>query len=324
MTPLRLPVAAQQLLRCPVCRAPLEREDDRIRCRGEGCAAVFPVVDGIPVLINEARSLFRLDDFLCCRPTTFQLKKSGLLGSLKRLLPGIDDAGGAGRRNFAAFAGLLPDQAGPARVLVLGGSILGSGMEELARAGRVELVESDVSFGPRTMVVCDAHDVPFGDGSFDGVVLQAVLEHVVDPVRCVEETHRVLKADGLVYAETPFMQQVHLGPYDFTRFTHLGHRRLFRGFAEIDSGVRCGPGMALAWSWQYFLLSFSAARPWRALARLISRCTAFPLKYFDGVLAQRPGAYDAASGFYFLGRKSAATLSDRELVRSYRGAVGIG
>jgi SAM-dependent methyltransferase len=324
VTPLRLSPAAQLQLRCPVCRAPLGRDGDAICCGGEGCRTTFPVVDGIPVLINEARSLFALEDFAAGRATTFELRKNPFIGALKRLLPGIDDTDDLSRRNYAAFARLLSGQAGPPRVLVLGGSILGSGMEELARAGRLELVESDVSFGPRTALVCDAHDVPFADGSFDGVILQAVLEHVVDPVRCVAEAHRVLAPHGLVYAETPFMQQVHLGPYDFARFTHLGHRRLLRNFAEIDSGVRCGPGMALAWSWQYFLLSFSAARPWRAAARLVGRCTAFPLKYFDGFLAKRPGAYDAASGFYFLGRKSDQPLADRELVRSYRGAVGIG
>ena len=80
------------------------------------------------------------------------------------------------------------------------------------------------------MLICDANDIPFENGSFDGVVLQAALEHVADPYRCVEETHRVLKEKGLVYAETAFMQQVHGGRYDFTRFTRLGHRRLFRRF----------------------------------------------------------------------------------------------
>jgi hypothetical protein len=88
-------------------------------------------------------------------------------------------------------------------------------------------------------------------------VAQAVLEHVLDPWRCVEELHRVLASGGLVYAETPFMQQVHEGRFDFTRFTHLGHRRLFRRFEELDSGAVGGPGMALAWSWRYFLWSFA-------------------------------------------------------------------
>jgi ubiquinone/menaquinone biosynthesis C-methylase UbiE len=194
-------------------------------------------------------------------------------------------------------------------------------MERLADA-HVELVETDVAFGPRTSLICDAHDIPFEDQSFDGVVAQAVLEHVADPARCVGEMHRVLKRDGYVYAETPFMQQVHGGRYDFTRFTHLGHRRLFRQFDEIDSGATCGPGMALAWAYQYFLLSFATSRWARMAIRLFARLTAFPWKYFDDRVIGRPGALDAASGVYFLGRKSDRTLSDRELITHYRGAIG--
>jgi SAM-dependent methyltransferase len=193
-------------------------------------------------------------------------------------------------------------------------------MESLANNPAISLVESDVSFGPRTSLICDAHDIPFEDRSFDGVIAQAVLEHVVDPYRCCEEIHRVLKEDGVVYAETPFMQQVHGAPYDFTRFTDLGHRRLFRRFEEIDSGAVCGPGMALAWSYQYFLLSFSTSRTLRTILRAVASLTSFYLKYFDYYLINKPAALDAASGYYFLGRKTAQVLSDQELMKFFRGA----
>jgi hypothetical protein len=123
-----------------------------------------------------------------------------------------------------------------------------------------------------------------------------------------------------VYAETPFMQQVHGGRYDFTRFTHLGHRRLFRMFDEIESGVACGPGMALAWAYQYFLLSFVSSRTSRAVVRIMAAFTSFYLKWCDRYLANSPGALDAASGCYFLGRKGERALTDREIVALYRGA----
>jgi hypothetical protein len=137
----------------------------------------------------------------------------------------------------------------------------------------------------------------------------------------VDEIHRVLKQNGLVYAETPFMQQVHMGQYDFTRFTHLGHRRLFRRFDEVESGPVVGPGVALAWAYKYFLLSFATSRVARAILKNFAHLTSFYLKYFDHYLIDKPGAFDAASGYYFMGQKSDQTLSDRELTKLYKGAI---
>ena len=62
---------------------------------------------------------------------------------------------------------------------------MGSGMEQLLANQNIHLVETDVGFGPRTQVICDACNLPFADRSFDGVVIQAVLQYVVDPDRFV-------------------------------------------------------------------------------------------------------------------------------------------
>jgi len=88
----------------------------------------------------------------------------------------------------------------------------------------------------------------------------------------------------------------------------------------VDSGPVGGPGMALSWSCQFFLLSLANSRWTRRLVYTLARLTLFWLKYFDVGLIDRPGTYDAASGFYFLGWKSDTILSDRELVMLYRGA----
>jgi SAM-dependent methyltransferase len=208
-------------------------------------------------------------------------------------------------------------------VLVIGGSITGVGMEDLVNEKEIELVETDVSFGPRTMLICDAHDIPFKGETFDGAIAQAVLEHVADPYRCVEEIFRVLRPNGTIYAETPFMQQVHGKCFDFTRFTDRGHRRLFRRFKEVRSGICGGPGTALAWSCQYFLLSFTANKVARAFVRIGVKLSLFWLKYFDYILQNKPGAVDAASGFFFLGQKSESIITDREVCEQYRGANSV-
>ena len=317
---IRLSEAMQQQLRCPICRAVLEQHGDRFRCTDVACGGSFPIVNGIPVLINESASVFSIDDIVSQGDYVFHTQTAGLRNTLKRLMPRLSK-NIKGEQNYDTFARLLLERSPAPTVLVVGGHVAGEGMESLLRHAHIELVESDVTFGSRTNLVCDAHDSPFDDASFDGVVAQAVLEHVVDPYRCVAEIHRVLKLGGLVYAETPFMQQVHGERYDFTRFTHLGHRRLFREFEEIESGAVCGPGMALALSYQAFLLSFAASRNARNLIRLFARLTAFPLKYFDPYLIDKAGTLDTAAGIYFLGRKGDQALSDQELIEGYRGAL---
>lgn len=221
--------------------------------------------------------------------------------------------------NYRHLADLLRKLDNP-RVLVVGGRTVGEGMEAILALGPgIHLIQTDITPGPQTEIVCDAHQLPFAGGSMDGVIIQAVLEHVFDPGQCVEEIYRVLRPSGLVYAETPFMQQVHLGAYDFTRFTHLGHRRLFRRFDEISSGPTAGPATALAWAWRHFLTSWSSGRVLNFALEAFARLTAWPLLQFDRWLIDRPASYDAGSAYYFLGRRSDGILSDAELVQLYRG-----
>lgn len=318
---LKVPVSIRELLRCPVCKAKLALMGDRLECTRPLCRSSFPIIEGVPILLNENASVFSIAE---TRPAGVAVSgvSSHIKRALYRVLPDTSN-NVKGEANYHRLAELLRARGAEVqKVLVVGGGTIGEGMESLfSSASQMELVQTDVVFDPATEIVCDGHDLPFADASFDCVIIQAVLEHVLDPQRCVAEIHRVLKTDGLVYAETPFMQQVHMGRLDFTRFTHLGHRRLFRNFEEIESGAACGPGMALAWSYRYFLLSFTQSKWINRFLAIFARLTSFPLKYFDYFVINKPGSLDAASAYYFLGRRSSRTLPDRELLGMYRGAL---
>ena len=243
--------------------------------------------------------------------------------ALSRLGPSASINVGTAERytHFVSLVSAMSSGEGAARVLVVGGGIAGKGMEPLLTSG-LDLVESDVYAGPRAIVVCDAHELPFASGTFDGVVSQAVLEHVIDPDRVADEIRRVLVPNGIVYAETPFMQQVHEGAYDFTRFTHLGHRRLFRWFDDLDSGAVSGPATALVWSLRYLAMACVGGSPVRRrLADRLVTLLTFWIKYLDLRLARTPGGLDGASATYFLGRLRAAPVANDEIVAGYRGAM---
>lgn len=71
----------------------------------------------------------------------------------------------------------------------------------------VDVVTVEVYASSNTDLMADGHSLPFRDTAFDGVWIQAVLEHVLEPQRVVAEIYRVLKPKGIVYAETPFMSR---------------------------------------------------------------------------------------------------------------------
>lgn len=202
------------------------------------------------------------------------------------------------------------------RILVIGGGTVGLGIKFLYDDPDVEIVAFDIFASPVTQFIGDGHAIPLADGSIDGVVIQAVLEHVVEPGLVVSEIYRVLREGGIVFAGTPFMQQVHLGPWDFTRFTDSGHRYLFRRFEHIDSGAVTGAGTALLWSINYYVRALTRSMRLGQLAKLCF----FWLRYTDALLD--PGySLDAASGVFFLGRKSSQCVTSGEIIRYYKGGM---
>ena len=312
---LKLDDAVVDMLRCPDCRGTLQHRAQDFQC--DSCNAQYPVADRIPILVAPHKSLFDIETFTEAQ-TTFFRPIGKVRGMISAALPDVTLNVSSDQAYRRMLDRMLQSTANP-KVLVVGGGVVGGGMDCLVNDPRITLIETDAAIAPRTNLICDGHDLPFADQSVDAVIVQAVLEHVVDPHRCVAEIHRVLKPAGLVYSDTPFMQQVHGRQYDFTRFTHLGHRRLFRMFDEIDSGISCGPGTALAWSLRYFMLSFFSNDKLRSAASLAARLMFFPLKYVDRYLVNKPAAKDAASAFYFLGVRSETALDDRTLIESYDG-----
>ncbi|MBP1732179.1 MAG: methylase involved in ubiquinone/menaquinone biosynthesis [Deltaproteobacteria bacterium] len=58
------------MLRCPLCLFRIERVGEEMRCVSDDCQGDFPIVNGIPVLLNEEESVFSIDDYVSGRATT--------------------------------------------------------------------------------------------------------------------------------------------------------------------------------------------------------------------------------------------------------------
>jgi SAM-dependent methyltransferase len=309
----------QENQRCPRCRSRLlaEEKQSAYRCENLACAlsatATFPVVGSHPVLIDFERSIFDRDTFLANAGSSVVPRHAPIWKALlRRILWGENPVA---ERNATRLLALLLERQPRPVLLVIGGGNVGSRAAELYSHAAIRLIAFDVYCSPVTNFVADAHAIPLADESVDAVWIQAVLEHVLMPDRVVSEIYRTLKADGVVYADTPFLQHVHEGPYDFTRFTESGHRWLFRDFSLLDSGVVAGPGTVLLWSLRYAVAS--VLRNHR-LANIVC-LPFFWLRFLDRIAAPR-FAIDAASGVYFLGRKSKTAIDPKDMITHYRGA----
>lgn len=76
------------------------------------------------------------------------------------------------------------------------------------------------------------------DETFDIIIADQVLEHVVDPRAALLNAREMLKPGGILVLTTPFLIRVHAQPTDCTRWTEQGLAQLLSqcGFAEVQTG----------------------------------------------------------------------------------------
>jgi SAM-dependent methyltransferase len=305
----------QHLLACPRCGSSLTGSAASLACGRESCGREYPATGypPTPILIDSDTSIVDVAALLKSEGASLvERHVDGRLRkfAMRRLEPRNEVAEHYVHR---LVEDLIAETKERPRVLVIGGGAIGSGIEALYRDSRVDLLAFDIYTSDNCQFIADGHQIPLKDKSVDGVVIQAVLEHVLNPQLVVDEIYRVLRPGGLVYADTPFMQQVHEGPYDFTRFTESGHRYLFRHFALRNSGVVAGLGTQLLWSIIYF------SRGINYRAGQVARIAFWWLPKLDPLLNPHV-TVDGASSNFFYGHSSPDIISATELVGYYSGA----
>lgn len=309
------------ILCCPRCKQPICTPNDAVpdralTCRNNDCelsATGFPDIGGIPALVDFANSIISREECTASRASSYKPRRRRSL--YQRLRAKMLREPNLQAEHFAeTFLSETMKLTTNPTILVVGGGSIGS-TRFLYQNPDVTIIGSDIYRSPSTSIIADGHHLPLMDACVHGVWIGAVLEHVLTPSEVVAEIHRVLAPGGVVFAESPFMQQVHEGAFDFTRFTLSGHRWLFRQFEEIESCVCTGPSTALIWSIRYYVASVFGSYKAGTIAAMM----------FFWVRLIRPFQkpkfiVDGASGIMFLGRRSEISITPRDMVKYYSGA----
>jgi SAM-dependent methyltransferase len=314
VTTERLNAAVESVVACPFCGGEVVWTGDHYKCCRLQCPAAetFPEQDGKPILMDLRDRRFDLQDISLMSMSAATARKRLRGGLFFRIYKFLLPSNKVAEENARKFLTALGKAQSKPCVLVVGGGTRGDGTSPLYESAEIDLVSFDVYASANVAFIADAHNLPLRDGSVDGVWIQAVLEHVTDPNTVVAEIVRVLRPNGIVYAETPFMQQVHEGAHDFTRFSHSGHRWLFRDFEEISSGAVGGPGTVLLWAIRYAVYGATGSGATARAAML----PFFWLRIFDK-LGRGGRRLDGASGTFFLGSKAGAPMRARDLPAYY-------
>jgi len=194
-----VPLTAQLLdrLACPGCGGALRDHDQELACGT--CGAAYPVEGGVPILLaaqSDGHKAAQIDffdagpadDFGVTRPRGAPALHGWLLAEkFRRSVLGVED--------------LLP---GSTALTVCGGS--GLDAEFLARAG-ARVILTDISLGvlqqaaerarrfglDLDLVVADAENLPFRDGSVDVAYVHDGLHHLERPDLALAEMARVAR-----------------------------------------------------------------------------------------------------------------------------------
>ncbi len=96
--------------------------------------------------------------------------------------------------------------------------------------GAAEHIGCDIQEGPGVDRIEDIHALTFPDESVGTVICLETLEHVADPLRAVQEMHRVLKPGGVLAISSLMFFPIHAHPWDYWRFTPEGFVLLLKPF----------------------------------------------------------------------------------------------
>jgi SAM-dependent methyltransferase len=192
------------LLRCPACREPLEVGAGEATC---GAGHRYRVVDGIPVLVDEATlaadpQYAHQRDYFDAEFSQYEAYALDLwrVSYLQRLAD-ADTLGGDGAPLVdvaVGGSGYTVIEAARAGRPAIGCDLSLEGLRAAKRFAEAEGVGDRVLF-----VCCSAEALPLADASVDVALAIAILEHVPADGAALDELARVLRPGGRAWITSP-------------------------------------------------------------------------------------------------------------------------
>ena len=88
-------------------------------------------------------------------------------------------------------------------------------LRKFKKMKNLEYTSADL-FSPIVDVKADIVDLPFEDNSFDVIICNHVLEHIVDDIKAMSELYRVMKSGGWGIVQVPMKNSLEKTYEDFT------------------------------------------------------------------------------------------------------------
>jgi SAM-dependent methyltransferase len=105
-----------------------------------------------------------------------------------------------------------------------------------------EYIGCDIQEGTNVDRIEDIHALTFADDSVGTIICVETLEHVADPLRAVQEMHRVLAPGGALAISSTMFFPIHQHPWDYWRFTPEAFDLLLKPF---ETSLSFGHGFEL-------------------------------------------------------------------------------
>ncbi|MBO6989149.1 MAG: class I SAM-dependent methyltransferase [Prochlorococcus marinus XMU1422] len=293
---------------CPLCKEPFRYNLSKVnlKCENSSCKLFdkkFLKHNGVPLLIPFGEKYCVFKNKTQSRNLNLGYKRRDKFSKFKKFKfksrKFFYGENNKTKINYRKIRNLISTSS---RILVIGGGTIGEGASEFynwCEKNEIEIISLDVYFSENINVVADAHYLPFPNNYFDLVIMQSVIQYFLLPDIVINEVFNVLKKNGIIYAETPFLQPVNEGAYDFYRYTHSGHRILFNKFEELSSGFLKG---AFSSSLLIFSYAISALFKNKIIGVLIRILFTRFFTLFD-YLIDKKFNFDTAFGCFFIGIK---------------------